>query len=151
MPQERSIPPITASASDDGTGYAGIYNNFVISGRVLGWAVGTWSDNLEVSWISQCIFRENKSGHVAFVRPDTISPNKQPNANTITDTTFDQAIFGRAIRFKRDFTGSMTAGSRTLTGSGFSKPPIVRSSSFGAATGLWRSLHLHRYLQRLDL
>src|SRR4029077_13780372 len=74
--------------------YTGIYNNFVLQRcRIIGWGrFGLWSDNMEVSWISQCIFRENKSGHVAFVGPDTISPNKQPNANTITDSTFDQAI-----------------------------------------------------------
>jgi hypothetical protein len=103
-------------------GYTGIYNNFVMQRcRIIGWGRwGLWSDNLEVSWISQCIFRENKSGHIAFVGPDTISPNKQPNANTITDTTFDQAISAGPADAKRTTSGSMTAGSRTLTGSGFS-------------------------------
>jgi hypothetical protein len=102
-------------------GYTGIYDNFVMQRcRVIGWGrFGLWSDNLEVSWISQCIFRENKSGHVAFVGPDTISPNKQPNANTITDTTFDQAISAGPSDAKRTFSGSMTSGSRTLSGSGF--------------------------------
>jgi hypothetical protein len=119
-------------------GYTGIYNNFVMQRcRVIGWGrFGLWSDNMEVSWISQCIFRENKSGHVAFVGPDTISPNKQPNANTITDSTFDQAISAGPSDSKRTVTGSMTAGSRTLSGSGFSandrgKFVIVH----GAATG----------------
>jgi hypothetical protein len=102
-------------------GYTGIYNNFVMQRcRVIGWVrFGLWSDNMEVSWISQCIFRENKSGHVAFVGPDTISPNKQPNANTITDSTFDQAISAGPSDSKRTFSGSMTNGNRTLTGSGF--------------------------------
>jgi hypothetical protein len=97
--------------------YTGIYNNLVMQRcRIIGWGrFGLWSDNLEVSWISQCIFRENKSGHVAFVGPDTISPNKQPNANTITDTTFDQAISAGPSDVKHDFTGSMFATSRNLT------------------------------------
>jgi hypothetical protein len=118
--------------------YTGIYNNFVLQRcRIIGWGrFGLWSDNMEVSWISQCIFRENKSGHVAFVGPDTISPNKQPNANTITDSTFDQAISAGPSDSKRTVTGSMTAGSRTLSGSGFTandrgKFVIVH----GAATG----------------
>jgi hypothetical protein len=123
--------------------YTGIYNNLVMQRcRVIGWGRwGLWSDNLEVSWISQCIFRENKSGHVAFVGPDTISPNKQPNANTITDTTFDQAISAGPADAKRTFTGSMTAGpSRTLSGSGFTandrgKFVIVHGAATGSPTG----------------
>ena len=39
---------------DDGAGYTGIYNNFVLQRcRVIGWGRwGLWSDNIEVSWIS---------------------------------------------------------------------------------------------------
>jgi len=97
---------------------SGIYNNFILERcRIIGWGRwGIWSDNIEVSWITHCLFRLNKSGHVAFVGPDELAFPKQPNANTITDSTFDQAI--AVSDSKRTPSGSMTAGSRTLTVSG---------------------------------
>lgn len=120
--------------------YTGIYNNFVLQRcRLIGWGrFAIWSDNIEVSWISECIFRENKSGHIAFVGPDTISPNKQPNANTLTNCAFDQAV--GVSDSKRTVSGSMTGGLKTLTASGFTaadrgKFVIVHGVATGSPPG----------------
>jgi hypothetical protein len=77
-----------------------------------------WSDNAEVCWLHKCIFRLNKSGHVALIAPDIQGANKQPNANVLNSCTFDQAFSDAST--KRSATGSMTAGSNILTVSGTS-------------------------------
>jgi hypothetical protein len=89
-------------------GYLGIYNNFVLNRcRVIGWgAFGVWSDNMEVSWITNCIFRENRFGHVAFVAPDQAETAKLPNANVLRSNAFDQAYGGGDS--DRTASGSMT-------------------------------------------
>lgn len=89
-------------------GYLGVYNNFVLERcRVLGWgAFGIWSDNMEVSWINNCIFRENRFGHIAFVAPDQSETAKLPNANVLRSNAFDQAFGGGDA--DRPATGSMT-------------------------------------------
>jgi hypothetical protein len=77
-------------------GYLGIYNNFVLERcRVIGWGCfGLWSDNMEVSWINNCIFRENRFGHIAFVAPDQQETAKLPNANVLRSNALDQAFGG---------------------------------------------------------
>jgi hypothetical protein len=115
----------TVSSTNRGHGFRltapdiyGIYDQLVLERvRVIGWGrFGIWSDNLEVSWLHDCIFRLNKSGHVAFIAPDEIGPNKQPNANIIDSCTFDQAFSDPATH--RTGSGSMTAGSNVLSVSG---------------------------------
>jgi hypothetical protein len=108
----------------------GIYNNVVLERcRVIGWGrMGFWSDNAEVCWLTQCIFRENKHGHVALIAPDQIEAPKQPNANTITSCTFDQAYGGGDAT--RTATGSMTAARPVDTGD----PPLTQAEIDAART-----------------
>jgi hypothetical protein len=106
----------------------GIYNDCVLERcRVIGWGrFGLLSDNAEVCWITQCIFRENKHGHVALLAPDQIEAPKQPNANTLTSCTFDQAFGGGDAT--RTGTGAMTAAR--------AEPPPLTQAEIDAARTL---------------
>lgn len=110
-------PSVNRGSAFDFTGGALAVNVATFQNILIaGW--GRWgiiADNMQGSWIQNCIIRACNSGQIALMAEDTIWPaSKEPNVCSIRDCQFDQAAYVNTSDVTRT-DGAIGANSKILT------------------------------------